>query len=462
MREIRVERGASRREFLALAGGLTAWSGAPRCAHAAGWDDMRQILDRIQAPVLPKKDFAAAGYGAVADGKTDCSAAIARAIDACTRAGGGRVVLPKGVCLTGPIHLKSNVNLFLPAGATVLFATDPARYLPAARTRWEGTELMNYSALVDADGQENIAVTGEGTLDGGAGPEHWWPWSKSAAADRGALVEMGAKDVPVEQRLFGAGHSLRPSLFQPRDSRNVLIEGVTVKNSPMWQLAPLYCSNVIVRGVRIEGHGPNNDGCDPDSCNGVLIDNCSFDTGDDCIAIKSGRNRDGRRVARPTENVVIRGCRMKDGHGGVTIGSEMSGGVRNVFVEDCRMDSPHLNQAMRFKTNAQRGGVIENIHFRNLTVGEVSGAVLQIDCLYEEGENGPEKPVVRNIEIANVTSKKSRCALELRGLAASPIRDVRLADCNFENTAQANVLQNVTGLGCVNVKINGQTFSPRG
>jgi polygalacturonase len=230
----------------------------------------------------------------------------------------------------------------------------------------------------------------------------------------------------------------------------------------MWQLAPLYCSNVIVRGVRIEGHGPNNDGCDPDSCNGVLIDNCSFDTGDDCIAIKSGRNRDGRRVARPTENVVIRGCRMKDGHGGVTIGSEMSGGVRNVFVEDCRMDSPHLNQAMRFKTNAQRGGVIENIHFRNLTVGEVSGAVLQIDCLYEEGENGPERPVVRNIEIANVTSKKSRCALELRGLAASPIRDVRLADCNFENTAQANVLQNVTGLGCVNVKINGQTFSPRG
>jgi polygalacturonase len=420
------------------------------------------ILHRIQAPVFPKKDFAAARYGAASDGKTDCSAAIARAIAACAEAGGGRVVLPKGVCLTGPIHLKSNVNLFLPAGATVLFAIDPSRYLPAAPTRWEGTELMNYSALVAADGQANIAVTGEGTLDGGAGPEHWWPWSKTAAADRSSLVEMGDKDAPVAQRVFGAGHSLRPSLFQPRNSRNILMEGVTVKNSPMWQIAPLYCSNVIIRGVHIEGHGPNNDGCDPDSCTDVLIENCTFDTGDDCIAIKSGRNRDGRRVARPTENVVIRGCRMKDGHGGVTIGSEMSGGVRNVFVEDCRMDSPHLNQAMRFKTNAQRGGVIENVFFRNLAVGEVSGAVLQIDCLYEEGANGPEKPVVRDIEIANVSSRKSRCALELRGLPASPIRGVRLADCNFENAAQPNVLENVAGLECVNVRIDGRPFTPPG
>jgi polygalacturonase len=454
------ERGASRREFLALAGGAAAFALTPTPAYAAGWEDMRKILDRIHAPVFPRKDFAAARYGATADGKTDCSAAIARAIDACHQAGGGRVLLPKGVCFSGPIHLKSNVNLFLPAGSTIRFTTDPARYLPVVRTRWEGTELMNYAALVSADGQENIAVTGEGTLDGGAGPELWWPWTKRAAAERTALVAMGAKDIPLEKRVFGDGHYLRPSLFQPRDSRNILIEGVTVKNSPMWQITPLYCSNVIVRGVQIVGHGPNNDGCDPDSCTDVLIDNCSFDTGDDCIAIKSGRNRDGRRVARPTENVVIRGCRMKDGHGGVTIGSEMSGGVRNVFVEECRMDSPNLTQAMRFKTNAQRGGAIENIFFRNLTVGEVSNAVLQIDCLYEEGANGPEKPVVQNIEVRNVSSRKSRYALELRGLPASPIRGVRLADCTFENAAQPNILENVSGLECGNVKINGRIFTP--
>ena len=456
------ERGASRREFLAWAGGTAAWNSMPRPARAAGWDDMHKILDRIVAPVFPRKEFAVARYGATPDGETDCSAAIARAIDACSQAGGGRVVLPAGVCLAGPIHLKSNVNLFLPAGTTLRFTTDPARYLPVARTRWEGTELMNYSALIGADGQENIAVTGEGTLDGRAGPEHWWPWTRSAGAERNALVEMGAKDIPVEERVFGHGYHLRPSLFQPRDSRNILIEGITVKNSPMWQITPLYCSNVIVRGVQVVGHGPNNDGCDPDSCADVLIDNCSFDTGDDCIAIKSGRNRDGRRVARPSENVVIRGCRMKDGHGGITIGSEASGGVRNVFVEDCRLDSPNLNYAMRFKTNAQRGGVIENIFFRNLTVGEVSGAVLQIDCLYEEGANGPEKPLVRNIEVRSVTSRKSRRALELRGLAASPVRDVRLADCSFENAAQPNVVENVTGLQCVNVRINGQPFTPRG
>jgi polygalacturonase len=460
MTQTRFERGASRREFLALAGGMAAFPPTDQPAHAAAWDNMRQILDRIQAPVFPRKDFPAARYGATADGRTDCSTAIARAIDACSQADGGRVVLPKGVCLAGPIRLKSHVNLFLPAGTTILFSTDPARYLPVARSRWEGTELMNYAALVHADGQENIAVTGEGTLDGGAGPEHWWPWTKSAAADRNALVEMGARDIPVEERVFGQGHFLRPSLFQPRDSRNVLIEGVTVKNSPMWQITPLYCSNVIIRGVRIVGHGPNNDGCDPDSCTDVLIDNCSFDTGDDCIAIKSGRNRDGRRVARPTENVVIRGCRMKDGHGGVTIGSEMSGGVRNVFVEDCRMDSPNLNQAMRFKTNAQRGGVIENVYIRDLAVGEVSGAVLQIDCLYEEGANGSERPVVRNIEMRNVSSRKSRYALDLRGLATSPIRDVRLADCDFQNAAQPNVVENVTGLACTNVRVNGQSYAP--
>ena len=146
--------------------------------------------------LFPRKDFSAARYGATADGRTDCSAAIARAIEACSQAGGGRVVLPAGVCLAGPIHLKSNVNLFLPAGTTIRFTTDPARYLPVARTRWEGTELMNYSALIGADGQENIAVTGEGTLDGGAGPEHWWPWTKSAGAERNALVEMGAKRHP--------------------------------------------------------------------------------------------------------------------------------------------------------------------------------------------------------------------------------------------------------------------------
>ena len=359
----------------------------------------------------------------------------------------------------------------MPAGATVKFIPDPKLYLPLVRTRWEGTELMNYSPLIHAEGEENIAVTGGGTLDGQADNNHWWPWAGSAGFGwkagqpsarqaRDKLVDMGARDGPVEERVFGEGSYLRPSFFQPCRSRNVLIEDVTLVNSPMWVLTPLYCSNVTIRRVKVVGHGPNTDGCDPDSCTDVLLEDCTFDTGDDCIAIKSGRNRDGRRVAKPTENMVIRRCQMKDGHGGVTIGSEMSGGARNVFVEDCRMDSPHLNQALRFKTNAMRGGAIENIYFRRIAVGEVSNAALQIDCLYEEGANGPEKPVVRNIQIEGLTCKKSRYALELRGLEASPIRDVHLTDCDFSGAAEASVIQNVTGLECANVKINGKAFEP--
>jgi polygalacturonase len=460
----------SRREALALAGGVAAFA-LGRPAEAAGWDELDAILKRIQPPKFPSREFNVTRHGAKAGGEVNCGPAIASAIAECAKAGGGTVLVPAGVYLTGPIHLKSRVRLHVSGGATLKFSRDPKLYLPAVRTRWEGLELLNYSPLIYADGQENIAITGDGVLDGQADCEHWWPWNGRTtcgwkAGDpiqrdaRNRLLEFGAKDTPVEQRIFGEGGYLRPSMFQPYRSRNILLEGVTVKDPPMWTLTPLYCSNVTIRGVKVSAHGPNTDGCDPDSSRDVLIENCEFDTGDDCIAIKSGRNRDGRRVAAPTENVVIRGCRMKDGHGGVTVGSEMSGGVRNVYVENCQMDSPNLNQALRFKTNAMRGGTIENIYFRNITVGQVADAALQIDCLYEEGANGPEMPVVRNIDIRGLTCRKTRYALQLRGLAASPIRDVRLSDCEFGNAERPNVIENVEGLACANVKINGETFKP--
>ncbi len=379
---------------------------------------------------------------------------------------------PEGHLPTAPVHLRSNVHLHLDGDATLLFTRDTRRYLPAVYARWEGVELMNYSACIYADHVENIAVTGAGTLDGNAGGDSaWWPWTgrtscgwhrglPSAAADRNRLFDMGARDVPVAQRMFGEGSYLRPNLVQFCHSANILIDGLTMKNSPMYEVNPVLCSNVTVRNLHIDSHGPNNDGCDPDSCRDMLIENCVFDTGDDCIAIKSGRNHDGRRVDVPSENIVIRNCRMKDGHGGVTIGSEMSGGVRSVFVENCRMDSPHLDQALRFKTNAMRGGTIEHIFFRDIKVGEVANAVLQIDCLYEEGEKGPEKPVVRDIHIATVKCQKSKYALQLRGFAASPIRDVHLEDCEFDGVAQPNVVEHVESLEAVRVKINGQPFEP--
>jgi len=456
----------TRRDFLRAAATVGALA-VPCISYGATpdpWDSVPQILARIKAPQFPARDFDITKYGAKGDGKTDCTAAIAKAIAECSAAGGGRVVVPGGIFLTAAIRLLSNVNLHVPAGSTLLFIQDPARYLPLVTTRFEGVELMNYSPFLYADGQENIAITGEGTLDGNSDYTHWWPWKGSANFGwkpgqpkddaRKTLFDMGEHGVPLAQRVFGEGHYLRPSFIQPCRSRNVLIEGVTVVRSPMWEVTPYDCTNVTIRGVNIVSHGPNNDGCDPDSCRDVLIENCKFDTGDDCIAIKSGRDRDGRTVAKPTENVIIRNCEMKDGHGGVTIGSEMSGSVRNVYVENCRLSSPNLNQALRFKTNAVRGGTIENVYFRNIEVGEVSDSVLQVDFYYDTGDKGPERPVVRNIEVSNLTAKKAKYALFMKGFPNAHIRDIRLINCNIAGVAEENVVENVDGLTMTNVKIS--------
>jgi polygalacturonase len=268
------------------------------------------------------------------------------------------------------------------------------------------------------------------------------------------------RGVPVAQRVFAEGSYLRPQFIQPYRCRNVLVEGVTIRSSPMWEIHPVLCTNVTVRRVHIASTGPNNDGCDPESCRDVLIEDCHFDTGDDCIAIKSGRNADGRRIAVPTENVIIRGCHMKDGHGGVTIGSEISGGVRNVFVERCEMDSPDLERALRFKDNAMRGGLIEHVYVRDVTVGQVADAVLSMDLYYEEGEKGPYKPVIRDVELRNVTSRKSRYALYMRAYANSEISDVRIVGCSFDNVARGNVTEGVQRLAMEDVRINGQHATP--
>ena len=417
-----------------------------------------EILARIRAPQFPERDFFITDFGAVAD--SDCSEALGKAIAACNSAGGGRVLIPDGVWLTGPVHLKSHVNLHLADRATLRFIADPEKYLPVVLTRFEGIECMNYSPLIYAFGQENIAVTGTGTLDGSASLQNWWAWCEKApgreamqAGDRRALDQAGADGAPVEERVFGLGHFLRPNFIQPYRCANVLIEGVTIINSPMWEIHPVLSTNVTVRGVVIRSVGANNDGCDPESCRDVLIEDCIFQTGDDCIAIKSGRNNDGRRVAAPTENVVIRRCAMKDGHGGVTIGSEISGDCRNVFVEDCTMDSPSLDRAFRFKSNAVRGGVIENVFVRNVQIGRVARALLSVEFDYEEGANGPFKPVLRNVRIENVTSESSGRVLAITGFPGAVIEGVRLRDCVFRGVEAADMLKNAGAIEFQNVTI---------
>lgn len=436
-----------RREFLAGAAALTV--------RAADSPEEKAVLDRVRPPKFADRDFDVTRFGARPDGRFDSTGSIRRAITACAQAGGGRVIVPSGAFLSGAIHLRSNVALHLEEGATLRFSRDPKDYLPAVFTRWEGTECWNYSPFIYALDESNIGITGAGVLDGQADPDHWWNWRKIQTNDRETLHKLAEDGTPVKDRIFGAGHNLRTQFIQPYRCENVLIEGVTIRNSPMWEIHPVQCRNVTVRDVRIASHGPNNDGCDPESCDAVAIRNCIFDTGDDCIAIKSGRNADGRRLHVPCQNLIIENCTMKDGHGGVSIGSEISGGVRNVFVRNCTMSSPNLQRALRIKTNSYRGGVIENIFFHDVTVGQVADDTAQIDFFYEEGEGGPFQPVVRNVRIANVTCGRSTNPLNFKGYASSPIRDVRIEHCRFENSAQPNIFEHVENLELIDVTVNG-------
>jgi unsaturated rhamnogalacturonyl hydrolase len=417
-------------------------------ADPADWQQVPGILARIVPPAFPARDFVITDYGAVPGGQADCTAAMAKAIDACAAAGGGHVVVPAGEFLTGPIQLKSNVDLHLAATNTVLeFSTNPAAYLPAVFTRFEGIECYNYAPLIRAFEQQNVAVTGWGTLDGQADDSTWLAWkgrkggTNNQNIARKRLDTMNNQDTPVSQRVFGAGDYLRPNFIQFNRCRNVLVEGVKIRRSPMWEIHPLLCTNVTVRGVDISSHGANNDGCDPESCRDVLMEKCVFDTGDDCIAIKSGRNNDGRRVGLPSVNLVIRDCTMRDGHAGTAIGSEISGSCSNVFVENCEMSSPNLLCALRLKSNAVRGGVLQNIFMRNVKVGLVKDSVLQIDFLYEEGTNGAFQPVARNVGLDHITVAQTPRVLNVRGFPAAEISAVRICDSTFKQIQKPDTVE---------------------
>jgi polygalacturonase len=448
---------------LALLGPSVGYAGEPAAAPDP-WSRLPAILAGIRPPVFPDRDFPVTRFGAAHDGTTDSTAAIRAAVEACTRAGGGRVVVPPGVYLTGPIHLKSNVELHVQEGATLRFSRDPAAYLPAVLTRWEGVELMGYSPLVYAYGQRNVAVTGKGTLDGQADADHWWPWKKAGHAesqkpDRDRLFAQAEAGVPVAERVYGAGHYLRPQFIQPYRCENVLVEGVTIRNAPMWVVHPVLSRNVTVRGVTVVSDGPNNDGCDPESSTDVLIEDAVFDTGDDCIAIKSGRNADGRRLAAPSERIVVRGCRMRAGHGGVTIGSEVSGSVRDVFVERTQMSSPQLERGIRLKTNAVRGGTIENVFVRDVEIGEV-GSAIDVDMLYEEGARGSYPPTVRNLLVERMTVGRAVHALFVRGLPGSPVRGLVVRDSAFRDVRMGSRLSGLADLTLQDVTI--EPSSPEG
>ncbi|MBV1908060.1 MAG: glycoside hydrolase family 28 protein [Kangiellaceae bacterium] len=439
---------------------------------ADDWVLAKNIRLAIQSTSFARRTLQVSDFGAQNNGEFDNTEAFKNAISECHRLGGGRVNVAPGEYSCGPIHLLSNVNLHLQEGAMISFNKDPKKYLPEVLTRWEGLELMGYSPLVYAYKQENIAITGKGVLNGNADNQTWWPWKgprddahwdlikdEDQKVARQKLMKDAEDGVPVAERVYGDGAFLRPPLFQPYGCERVLVEDVTIKNSPFWLLNPVLCKHVTVKGVSFLSHGPNSDGCNPESCDHVLIENCTFDTGDDCIAIKSGRNADGRRLATPSQNIVIADCNMKDGHGGVVIGSEISGGVNNVFVENCVMNSPHLERVIRIKTNSVRGGLIEHIRVRNIEVGTVQNAIV-INFFYEEGDKGKFDPIVRDIKIENLNCNNILDkALHLQGFERAPIQDFNLENCQFRNVKNKSIVQHVSKFSLVNVSINGSKVS---
>lgn len=439
-------------------------------------EQMLKIEKSIKEPVFKDKTYNILDFGAIADGKTMATSSIRKAIETCSKNGGGKVLVPAGKFLTGAIHLESNVNLHLEEGAEILFSTNPKDYYPLVHTSFEGTELINYSPLIYAKNKKNIAITGKGILNGQASSENWWPWkgqtsegtnygavkgnpSQLDANNLPALMNMAENNVPVEKRIFGNGHYLRPNFIEPFECENVWIKDVRIINAPFWIIHPLKSKNVIVDGVNINSHGPNNDGCDPEYSQNVLIKNTTFNTGDDCIAIKAGRDADGRRVGIITENIIVRDCKMIDGHGGVVIGSEMSAGVKNVFVYNCFMDSPELDRAIRLKTNTRRGGIIDGFFVKNLTVGEVKEAVLHINMNYAiyGDQKGNNIPTIKNIYMENVKVKNGgKYAIFADGLDNSKIENIVFKNVTIDKVKENFKLKNVENLKLIDTYINNQ------
>lgn len=436
------------------------------------WSTMEKVLKRIVPPVFNDQDFLITDYGAIGDGIVNSSMAIRRAIDECNRAGGGRVVIPAGKYYTGPIYLKSNVNLHLHKDATLLFSTHPDDYLPLVQTRWEGVDAMNYTPLIYAYGERNIAITGEGTLDGQAAKANWWPWKGRKAYGwkegtpnqtdkdkRAALFDMAERDVPVGERRFGNGYYLRPQFIQPYQCQNLLIEGVTILRSPMWVIHPVLCSNVSIIGVKVLSDGPNTDGCDPESCKDVLIKDSHFDTGDDCIALKSGRNRDGRRLNIPCENVVIQNCTTINGHAGIALGSEISGGARNVFIENCKISKPMWG--IRIKTSSMRGGTIESVYMRNIEIDKVGHEAIIFTMLYED--KGANMPTIKDVYIENLVAKNGgKGGIFIEAYPESPIKDICFSNVKIDNTITPLKLENAENIKFQSTYINGKEIRVSG
>lgn len=394
------------------------------------------------------------------------------AIEECYEKGGGSVKVPSGIYYTGAIRLKSGVNLELGNNSVIKFIRNKTNeFYPIVNTFWEGVECYNFSPFIYAINEKNIAITGSGIIDGQADFYNWMPWKygdfgqKDQQIIREKLFRWAENDAPVERRILSDKQStLRPSFVETINCKNILIKGISIINSPMWEIHPCLSENILIKEVKIKTLYYNNDGIDPEFCRNVIIENCEINTGDDCIAIKSGRNNDGRRINRPSENIIIRNNLFKAGHGGVTIGSEVAGGVRNIFAEKNIFDSKDLDYPLRIKTNSVRGGTIENIYVRDSVINKAKVAVIHATMNYEENDVGKFTPIIKNIFLSNMkTSIENNINAEngifLEAYKRSPIKNVYIKDSELNGVKNTIHVENVKNVELENVKINGELCS---
>ena len=432
-------------------------------AHASAaqtaddWARAEEVVRGIRLPEIPARDYPITDFGARAGGEADARPAIQAAIKKASAEGGGRVLIPAGRWLSrGPVHLASRINLHLAEGATLLFSPEARHYLPVVLTRWEGTEMYGYSPLIYAFEVRDVAITGKGTVDGNAASE-FLKWIPRAEPDFQRLRRMGSDGTPASRRVFGEGTHLRPSIIQFFRAERVLLEDYTVLNSPFWVNHLVYTDHATVRRVRVESRHANNDGVDVDSSRHVVVENCWFRTGDDSVVVKSGRDKDGRDIGRPSEHVVVRHNDM-GGEDGIALGSEMSGGIRHVWFTDNVLRKGA--SAIRFKANLDRGGTVEHIRVRNFTVEAFENLFwFQLDYPGQLGGNFPS--TYRDIVFENFTVERAGTVFNGDAPAAAPLRDVTLRNIDIKQADRTFVLKNVEGLKLENVRIGGQRVDGR-
>ncbi len=416
-------------------------------------DSKEAILARIIQPEFPDTTFVVTDFGALGDSVSNNKEAFEKAIQTCHEVGGGTVFVPAGYWfIDGPIHFESNINLHLATGATLRFGATPSSYLPVVKTSWEGTLLYNYSPLIYAFGKENIAITGKGTIDG-EGSKTFAGWHGQQKADQLLSRDMNHDNTPVEDRVFGEGHFLRPQLIQLYECKNILIEGVKIEDSPFWCIHLLMCENVTVRGLSYDAQNKNNDGIDPEYSRDILIENITFNNNDDNVAVKAGRDNEGRAMQRPSENIIIRNCHFKGLHA-VVMGSEMSSGVRNVFVDDCDA-AGYLKRGIYLKSNPDRGGEISNVFVNNLHLGEVLDCFMVTSNYHNEGSEFPTN--IHSVYLNNVSCEKAtNYGIYIKGHELKAVHGFVIKDFKVDSAGRGVHVEHAENIKLENVTVNGQ------